>query len=262
VTFKDLRRIIADKKKEAKQESKFFDPSHYWKGKKIVSLNEWLKIKNNYGLNTALQYFPNDFPRSGLTFILCGIEDQTLKQEADQWGSDFIKLMEYSRNAEYGKSKCFRCLISTDREEAGIFIRINKVISKALDTTTDGTSVYPCGILNRFACPYEKKIVAEEEDVARDKNQTEKPNVDYLFYLSELAFEVELALAKAQEEDSVFTIRSAADAYEALTNKETLEMVLQQGLKEEYIQYKYKDKIVELFTNMKDRIKAEDLTVY
>jgi hypothetical protein len=67
-------------------------------------------------------------------------------------------------------------------------------------------------------------------------------------------------LAKAQEEDSVFRIRSAADAYEALTNKEILEKVLQQGLTEEHIQYK--DKIVELFTNMKDRIKAEDLTVY
>jgi hypothetical protein len=76
--------------------------------------------------------------------------------------------------------------------------------------------------------------------VAEDKDQIEKPNVDYLFYLSELAFAVELALAKAQEEDSVFRIRSAADAYEALTNKEILEMVLQQGLKEEHILYKNK----------------------
>jgi hypothetical protein len=33
------------------------------------------------------------------------------------------------------------------------------------------------------------------------------PNVDYLFYLSELAFAVELALAKAQEEDSVFRMK-------------------------------------------------------
>jgi hypothetical protein len=52
--------------------------------------------------------------------------------------------------------------------------------------------------------------VAEEEDMTRDKSQIEKPNVDYLFYLSELAFAIELALAKAQE-DSVFRIRSAAD---------------------------------------------------
>jgi hypothetical protein len=69
-----------------------------------------------------------------------------------------------------------------------------------------------------------------------------------------------LTLAKAQEEGSVFRIRSAADAYQVLTDKEILQKVLQQGLKEEYIQYK--DRIVELFTNMKDRIKMECLTVY
>ena len=135
---------------------------------------------------------------------------------------------------------------------------MNKVISRALDT--DGESIYPCKVLNRFVCPYDKKIVAEGEDMARDKNQIEKLNVDYLFYLSELAFAVELALAKAQEEDSVFRIRSAADAYEVLTNKETLEKVLHQGLKEEHM--RYKDRIVELFTNIKDRIKVEDLRVY
>jgi hypothetical protein len=67
-------------------------------------------------------------------------------------------------------------------------------------------------------------------------------------------------LVKAQKEDSVFRVKSAEDVYQVLTNKETLEMVLQQGLKEEHKQYK--DRIVELFMNMKDRIKVEDLTVY
>jgi hypothetical protein len=71
---------------------------------------------------------------------------------------------------------------------------------------------------------------------------------------------VELALAKAQEEDSVFRIRSAADAYQALTNRETLEMALQQGLKEEH--RRYKDEIVRFFMNMKDRVRVEDLRVY
>ena len=220
MTFKDLKRIIVEKNKETERKSKFHNPSHYWKGKKIVSLNEWLKIKNNYGLNTALQYFPNDFPRSGLTFILYGIEDQTLKQEADQWGSDFIKLLEYRKSPEYGKWKCCRCLLSPDREEAAIFIGMNKVISRTLDA--DDVSIYPCKILNRFACPYDKKIT---KDIVED-GITDKPDVDYLFQLSEFAFAVELALAKAQEEDSVFRIRSAADAYHALTNRETLEVVL------------------------------------
>jgi hypothetical protein len=48
--------------------------------------------------------------------------------------------------------------------------------------------------------------------------------------------------------------------YQVLTDKEALEKVLQQGLKEEHSQYK--DKIVELFMNMRDRIKIEDLRVY
>ena len=117
-------------------EAKHYDPNYYWKGRKVVSLNEWLKIKNNYGLNAAIKYFPNDFPRSGFTFMLYGIEDQTLQQEADRWHSDFIKLMEYRKNPEYGKSKCFRCLLSPDREEAAIFIGMNKVVSRALERRT------------------------------------------------------------------------------------------------------------------------------
>ena len=53
-----------------------------------------------------------------------------------------------------------------------------------------------------------------------------RPDVDYLFYLSEIAFAVELALAKATEQDSIFKIRSVQDVYHILTDKETLEKVL------------------------------------
>lgn len=239
------------------RESKFYNPSHYWKGRKIVLLDQWFQIKENYTLEAALQYFPNDFPSFGFHYILDNIEDQTLKQEAEQWYSDFLKLMEYSKNAKYGRTECFHCLLSPDREEAAIFIGINKVISRALDT--DGVSVHPCKVLNRFSCPYDKKIIVDEENITGD-NITKKPNVDYLFYLSEVAFAVELALAKAQEEDSVFRIKSGKDVYHVLTDKDALEKVLQQGLKEEHKQYK--DRIVELFMNIKDRIKVEDLRVY
>lgn len=100
MTFKDIRKIIAEKNKALERESKFYDPSHYWGGKKVVSLDQWLKIKSNSGLKAALQYFPNDFPRSGFTFILYCIEDKTLEQEAEQWRSDFVKLVEYRKNPE------------------------------------------------------------------------------------------------------------------------------------------------------------------
>jgi hypothetical protein len=253
VTFKDLQKIITEKNKEIEIQSKFYNTNYSWKGRKVVSLNEWLKIKNNYGLNTALQYFPNDLPRSGLTFMLYGIENQTLKQEADQWGSDFIKLLEYRKSPEYGKWKCCRCLLGPDREQAGMFFGMNKVISRALDA--DGVSIYPCKVLNRFACPYDKT-----SSDYRMKENNKNPDVNFLFHLSEIAFAVELALAKAKEEDSVFRIKSVEDVFHVLTNEETLEKVLKQGLKEEH--KKYKNSIVNLFINMKDRIKVEDLTFY
>jgi hypothetical protein len=211
VTFKDLRKIIAEKNKALEIESKFYNPSYYWKGKKVVSLNEWFQIKENYTLKAALQYFPNDFPSFGFSYILDNMEDQTLKQEAEQWYSDFIKLMEYSKNTKYGKTKCFHCLLSPDREEAAIFIGINKVISRALDN--DGVSVYPCMVLNRFACPYDKKNIDIDEENITEDSTSKKPDVNDLFYLSELAFAVELALAKAQEEYSLFRIKKALKMY-------------------------------------------------
>ena len=253
VTFKELRRIIAEKNKEIEIESKFYNPNYFWKGRKLVSLDQWFQIKENYGLKAALQYFPNDFPKFGFSYILDNIEDQTMKQQTHQWYSDFIKLMKYSKNAQYGRTECFRCLLSPDREEAAIFMGINKVISRTLDA--NGVSVYPCKVLNRFACPYDKNST---NYTGKDDN-TKRPDVDYLFYLSEIAFAVELALAKATEQDSLFKIRSVEDVYHVLTDKETLEKVLQQGLKEEHRQYK--DNIVLFFMNMKDR-KVDDLRFY
>jgi hypothetical protein len=56
----------------------------------------------------------------------------------------------------------------------------------------------------------------------------------------------------------LFGIKSAEDVFHVLTDKEVLEKVLQQGLKEE--QKQYKDSITEFLINMKDRFKVEDLT--
>jgi hypothetical protein len=53
-------------------------------------------------------------------------------------------------------------------------------------------------------------------------------------------------------------IKSVEDVYHALTDKETFEKILEQGLREEYKQYK--DNIVEFFMNMKGRIKPDSVT--
>jgi hypothetical protein len=55
-------------------------------------------------------------------------------------------------------------------------------------------------------------------------------------------------------------MRNVKDLYNALTNRDTFDKILQQGLEEEYIQNK--DRIVEFFMNIKDSIIIEDLRVY
>jgi hypothetical protein len=137
------------------------DGINYWKGKKIVSLEEWRKIANSnkafqkgieyQNTKQALQYFPDDY--SEWLFPL-GVQEE-LREEANKWYLQYLELMQYRKNPKYGKTKCFHCLLSRDREEAAIFLGINKVVARALEH--DNNSIYPCPIQNRFECPYEIK---------------------------------------------------------------------------------------------------------
>jgi hypothetical protein len=174
------------------------DGVNYWKGKRIISAVQWLKIEQDYSLETALQYFPDDFLSYVFPFNMDSIGDPKLKEDTNKWYSDFKDLMEYRRNPIYGNTKCFNCLLSPDREEAAIFLRINKVISRALEREHNNNGIssptYPCSVLNIFECPFKRK------DGKVDEKEKEELNFDvnYLFELSEIAFQLELALGKAE----------------------------------------------------------------
>jgi len=156
------------------------------------------------------------------------------------------------KNPGYGKTKCFDCLLSKAREEAAIFLGINKVVARGLSEDKD-SSIYPCPIQNRFECPYANN--KEEKEEAKSTI-----DVDQLFQLSEIAFLVELAFATAEKDTSKIQIKNRQDVYHALTDREMLDAILQQGLDTE--NQKYKDKIVGYFMSIKDKIRIEDLTFY
>jgi hypothetical protein len=104
------------------------DGINYWKGRKIIPLNKWLKItkantisrRENYNVKEGLQYFPDDYFE---WMFPLGIPDD-LKEEANRWYSDYIELMEYRKNPRIGRTKCFHCLLSPSREESALFIGI------------------------------------------------------------------------------------------------------------------------------------------
>ena len=118
---------------------------------------------------------------------------------------------------------------------------------------------------NRFECPYEK-----------GKKSDAMFNVGDLFDLANMAFAVEISLAVARKDTSSIQIKNKRELYEALTNREIFDMILEQGLdhvlydketfdntsKFEQLQRGNRDKIVDYFMNIKDKVKLEELRFY
>ena len=100
--------------------------------------------------------------------------------------------MEHERNPNYGKAKCFHCLLSPSGNDP-IFIGINRLVAKGLevkDKTQRNIIQYPCSLVNRFECPYDNKQ-GKVSDIEFD--------VEDLLELANMTFAVEISLAIARK---------------------------------------------------------------
>lgn len=96
-----------------------------WSGKPIIPFDEWIELTNTLH---ELDYFPDDFDQS-LTYLLeNGLNGEQKGEDARKWNSDFLELMEYTKNPNYGNLKCFHCLLSPTGDDP-IFIGINRFVS-------------------------------------------------------------------------------------------------------------------------------------
>jgi hypothetical protein len=266
------------------------DGINYWKGKKIVSMAEWKKKigrndkpfqegREDQRIKEALQYFPDDYEKSLFTFVV----PLELKEAGDKWYNQYLELMQFRNNLKCSRLLCFGCLLCPDKEKSGKLVGISRLIAKAIEvdseeeeddnsnSTTTTPPLYPCPVLNRFKCPYDRKdmkekqkyqqhLVRNEEEVKEEKEDSNSYDVDYLFLLSDYSFRLESAFIKAKKEGSAVPVKNVEDIYNALTDRETLDKLLQQVLDEE--QLEDKDEIVEFFMSIKDTIRMEDLTFY
>jgi hypothetical protein len=254
------------------------DGINYWKGKKIVTMAEWKKkIGRNdkpfqegiedQRIKEALQYFPDDYEESLFAFVV----PQELKEAGDKWYNLYLELMQFRNNLKFSRSLCFDCLLCPDKEKGGKLVGISRLIAKAIEvdseeekeeddnskstTTTTTSSLYPCPVLK-----YQQQHLVRKEEVKEEEEDSNSYDIDidYLFSLSGYSFRVESAFIKAKKEGSAVPIKNVEDIYNALTDRETLDKLLQQELDEE--QLEYKDEIVEFFMSIKDTIRMEDLT--
>jgi hypothetical protein len=267
------------------------DGINYWKGKKIVALAEWKKKigrnDNAYQKDIvvqktkeALQYFPDDHEDSLFPLKV----PQELIDVTNEWINRYLELMQFRNNSKCGRRIRSGCLLCPDEKKDGNYVvGLRRLVAKAIevgnekekeeddnfDTPTTRQSLYPCLVLNRFKCPYDtkemKKKPTHQQQVRNEEEEEEEEDsnsydVDYLFLLKFYCSAIESALIKARKANSIVPIKNAEDIYNALTDRETLDKLLQQGLDENRL--KYKEEIVEFFMSIKDNIRMEDLTFY
>lgn len=173
------------------------------------------------------------------------------QEDIEKWNSDFEELMEYTKNSNYGKVKCFHCLLSPTGDDP-IFIGINRLVAKGLIDMKQ----YPCEIVNRFQCPYESAMNSAFD-------------VEDLFRLEKMAFAIEISLAKARKEDSMIRIRNKEELLHALKDKETFTKILKQGAEapevSEYIRTylaENRNGILNHFMKIRDKVNMEELRFY
>jgi hypothetical protein len=194
-----------------------------WKGKPIIPLDDWIGIRDT---PHALYFFPDDFDQTLKHIPEDEVGPPGEREEVRKWDSDYLELMEYTKNPNYGRFRCFHCLLSPDGDDP-IFIGFNRLVAKGLTNDEQGKEPiqYSCNVVNRFQCPYECTSI--KDDDANFTNSTF--DVEDLFRLQRMAFVVELALAKARKDNSQIQIKDKQDLLNALTNNETFTKILHQA---------------------------------
>ena len=115
---------------------------------------------------------------------------------------------------------------------------------------------YPCQVVNRFQCPYERTNNKGDDDGGTAKSYFD---VDDLFRLQKIAFVVEIALAKARKDDSVIRIKNKEELLHVLTDREIFGKILEQGADAHEISEGIKNYLRKNRTSIRDyfiRIKA------
>jgi hypothetical protein len=234
----------------------------YWKGKPIIPLEEWIEIRDT---PYALDSFPDDFDQVLSYIPEDEVEGEQEREDVKKWDSDYLELMEYTKNPNYGKLKCFHCLLSPSGDDP-VFIGINRLVSKGLNQEKD-TIKYPCQVVNRFQCPYERTNVEGDDD---PEAMNSNFHVDDLFNVEKMAFIVEIELAKARKDDSEIQIKDKQDLLHALTDRDTFFKILVQAdnifkstdYHKQISLGQDIDFITDYFMGIKDKIDLNELRLY
>jgi hypothetical protein len=269
----------------------------HWKGKPIIPLAEWDRIEyTSYVLN----FYPDDFHGVLTLPSDADQSDRINTKKWNSNYAELMEYRKNPNYGMTKCAHCLLSPEREDAALFfGIHKLIAKGLQEDdYKDESDDDKIYSCKILNRYQCPYdnykqkvkenakfdvsdlfalEKMAFAIELAFAKAYSMTESNEKVYEadfeagkvteictnYYgepqPSQLEEPLEEKLAEVKKLSQV-PIRNVQDVRHALTNKETLNKLLIQGLNEEY--QKHKDELLDLLMSIKDKVRIEDLDIH
>jgi hypothetical protein len=119
----------------------------FWRGKKIISVEQWQSIANKGGYEEVIRYIPNGFidhPLFGLA-AKKGTGHRYKDEQYNKWMDDYYDYLYYSRNPQLGERYCEGCLLEDDQEQeihSGLGLRkiLRELAQQVLSEEDEGTT--------------------------------------------------------------------------------------------------------------------------
>lgn len=190
-----------------------------WKGKKILTVDEWVKKtavlesdKVIFDLCKGFDSFPESITEVIFQYGVEGSKEyykEIPKETFDNWFDDYLDLLTFKKTPELGSMICKSCLLSPYKDRSGFLIGVHKLVAKTLQEELKGSitipndhkqsskylnenvPIYPCNVLNYFSCPYECKGDNKKFEHEFDSN------IEYLFELEQMTHLVDVSLLNA-----------------------------------------------------------------
>jgi hypothetical protein len=92
----------------------------FWRGKKIIPVEQWQSIANKRGYEEVIRYIPNGFiddPLFGLAAAEKGTGHRYKDEQYNKWMDDYYDYLHYSRNPQLGERYCKKCLLEDDKDQ-------------------------------------------------------------------------------------------------------------------------------------------------
>jgi len=138
-TAKGIRKRIEELNKkldEIESATKESSGLLFWRGKKIIPVEQWQSIAKKGRYEEVIRYIPNGF----ISYPLLGLASQNATgrgyndERCNKWIDDYYDYLDYSRNPKLGEMKCGKCLLVDDKDHmvwsTGLGLR--KVVRKSI----------------------------------------------------------------------------------------------------------------------------------